>query len=361
MSKVNTKVTIGVDLGDKRHRVCVLSNEGEVLEESWIVNTKTGVLRYFSKYQPLEVEKIALETGTHSRWISNLLQERAFRALVANSRKLRMIWNNDRKSDVADAEMLARVARFDEELLSPIHHRGQSAQLALTWLKSRDILVKVRTALINHVRGTVKTHGYRLPKCSAECFHKRSREHLPEELKGAVEPVLSQIEYLTKRIRWYERKIDELIQDSYPEAEHLMQIQGVGSIVGLAYVLTIEDPWRMKDKRSVGAFLGLIPKRDQSGERDHQLRISKRGDKFLRRLLVSSAQYIIGPLGPDCELRRYGLRIYERGGRTRNAKRRAAVAVARKLSVLMLALWRSQEPYDPWYHHHKTKAYLKSA
>jgi transposase len=205
--------------------------------------------------------------------------------------------------------------------------------------------------LVNHVRGAVKSFGGRLPKCPARSFHKNAAEHIPEALRPALGPILEQIGSLTERIRDYERQLETISEEHYPETDLLRQVEGVGPLTALTFVLTLEDPYRFEKSRSVGAYLGLVPARDQSGESDPQKRISKEGDEMLRRLLVGSAHYILGPFGKDSDLRRHGEKIASRGGK--NSKKRAAVAVARKLSVLLQRLWVSGELYDPLYSTHR--------
>jgi transposase len=266
---------------------------------------------------------------------------------VANARKLRAIYHNPRKGDRADAETLARLARLDPELLSPIHHRSPQAQADLALLHSRDALIRSRTSLINHVRGIVKSSGARLPSCTANCFASKVRPAIPETLHPALLPVLDTIAALSQQIHDFDKMIEQLCLDKYPETKLLRKISGVGPITSLAYVLILEEPKRFAKSRDVGPAIGLVPRRDQSGDHDPQLRITKTGNSFLRRLLVSSAQYILGPFGPDCDLRRWGLKLAERGGK--NAKKRAVVAVARKLSVLLHRLWKTGEIYDPFY------------
>jgi transposase len=192
----------------------------------------------------------------------------------------------------------------------------------------------------------VKSFGGRLPKCPAVSFHKKVVEHIPEALWPALGPILKTIGSLTERIREYDRQLEMVCQEHYyPETELFRQVEGVGALTALTFVLTLEDPSRFAKSRSVGAYLGLVPSKDQSGERDPQERISKEGDEMLRRLLVGSAHYILGPFGRDSDLRRHGLKIASRGGK--NAKKRAAVAVARKLSVLLHRLWITGELYEP--------------
>jgi transposase len=280
-----------------------------------------------------------------------VLEECGHEVLVANARKLRLIYSNKRKTDEVDAENLARLARVDPKLLYPIEHRGEESQAHMALIRSRQALVSCRTQLVNHVRGAVKSFGARLPKCPARSFHKRASEHIPEALMAALGPILEQIGSLTERIRDYDRKLETICQARYPETEILRQVEGIGALTALTFVLTLEDPSRFAKSRMVGAYLGLVPAIDRSGDRDPQRRISKEGDEMLRRLLVGSAHYILGPIGSDSDLRRHGEKIASRGGK--NAKKRAAVAVARKLCVLLHRLWVSAEVYDPLYNTHR--------
>ena len=334
--------TVGLDMGDKSHTVCILDWQGQVVERDEVGNTGAALRKRFAKMKPCLV---AMEAGTHSGWVSRILEELGHEVLVGNPRKLRMIWNSAQKNDVRDAEMLARIARFDPQLLHPIRHRGPEAQCDLAVIKSRDELVKVRTSLIAHVRGIVKSMGQRLPTCSPECFHLRASDAMPAELAPALEPVVKSIEELTVRIRHCDQLVEKLSQEKYPEAQALRAIPGVGPVTSLAYVLTLEDHGRFAKSRDVGPFLGMTPRRDQSGQTDKQLRITKAGNGYLRRLLVQCAQYILGHHGPECDLRRFGLKLAERGGK--NAKRRAVVAVARKLGVLLHSLWKTGGTYEP--------------
>lgn len=337
-------ITIGMDLGDKKHIVCVMGKTGRVLHEGSLNNNKETLGELFSKYKGATV---AIEAGTHSPWISRLLSSLGCKVLVGNPRKLRAIWDSNDKSDVRDAEMLARIARFDPDLLYPINHRGEQAQIDLELLQARDILVRNRSNMINHVRGSVKAVGNRLPSCSAACFHRKVSEHLPERLYNTLKPILDIIEQTTCQIKAFDIQIEQISTERYPETELLRAIKGVGPVTSLGFVLTLEDPTRFDKSRQVGKFVGLTPRRDQSGELDKQLRITKAGNPYLRRLLVGAGQYILGPFGEECDLRRFGLRLSEQGGK--NAKRRAVVAVARKLAVLMHRLWLHGEVYDPCY------------
>jgi transposase len=274
-----------------------------------------------------------------------LLSASGHEVFVANARKLRLIYENERKSDRVDAQYLARVARLDPRLLSPLQHRGLQTQQQLELLKARDVLVATRTRLINHVRGAVKVFGTRIPKCSTGGFATKAGENLPPDQRPAVDPLLEVISSLTMTIRTYDRQIEQLCEQSYPQTSLLRQVTGVGPVTALTYVLTIEDPHRFRSSRAVGSYVGLTRRQSSSGGHDQALRITKAGDRKLRCLLVQSAQYILGPFGPDTDLRRWGLVLASRG--RKNAKKRAVIAVARKLAVLLHRLWVTAEVYEP--------------
>lgn len=335
-------LTMGLDVGDRDTVICTIDAHGEVVERSRIRTSAAAVDR---KFRDADRCRVVLEVGAHSPWMSRLLGECGHDVIVANTRKLRAISDNPSKSDDVDAEMLARLGRVDPQLLSPIQHRGVEAQAHLSLLRARDALVKSRTLLINHVRGAIKSSGSRVKKCSSDSFARQSAECIPEALKGALAPLLQQIQSLTEEIARYDRHVEQLCSKSYPETELLRKVRGVGALTSLAYVLVIENPARFSKSRRVGAYLGLRPGRSQSGDRDPQQRITKTGDRMLRRLLVSSAQYIMGPFGEDCDLRRWGMKLCERGGK--NAKKRAVVAVARKLAVLLHYMWSTGIVYEP--------------
>jgi transposase len=349
-SKERPRLTAGLDLGDKYSYLCLLDTDGgEVIEEGRLRTTPEAFRRRFASERPFM--RIAIEAGTHSPWVSRLLEECGHEVLVGNARKLRLIYANKQKTDEVDAENLARLARLDPKLLYPLKHRGEDSQAHMAIIRSREALVGCRTQLVNHVRGAVKSFGGRLPKCPARSFHKRASEHIPEALWPALGPILEQIGSLTQRIREYERQLEAICKERYPETDLLRQVGGVGALTALTFVLTLEDPYRFEKSRSVGAYLGLVPATDRSGDRDPQRRISKEGDEMLRKLLVGSAHYVLGPFGSDSDLRRHGEKIASRGGK--NAKKRAVVAVARKLAVLLHRLWVTGELYDPLHDTHR--------
>jgi len=336
-----TAITIGLDVSDRFTEAYAIDANGEFVA-SWRMPTKAAALReQLSRYPGA---RVVLEVGCHSPWISRQLKEDGFEVIVANPRRVRLIAESDAKSDRMDAEQLARLGRIDPGLLSPIVHRGEQAQRDRVLLLARDGLVRSRTLLINQARGFAKSLGARLPSSTSDAFAKRVRESVGEDLFPGLEAILRMVEQLTQEIHSIDRQVERLCEDRYPVTEQLQQPSGVGALTALAFVLTIEDPNRFAKSRHVGPYIGLRPRRRDSGDRRPQLPITKAGDRMMRRLLVSAAHYILGPFGPDTDLRRFGLRIAERGGKA--AKKRAAVAVARKLAVLLHRLWVTGEAYQ---------------
>jgi transposase len=335
-------LTIGIDLGDRKSHLCVLDTNAAIVEESQMATTPTAMR---ARFEGLTPARIALEVGGHSAWVSELLKELGHEVIVANARKLRMIFQNDSKNDRLDAEQLARVARMDPKLLYPIEHRDRSARADLAVMRSRDALVATRTKLVNHIHGVLKSFGHRVKKYAAPGFHRQVVDQIPVELRPSLQPILGTLAALAEQILVLDREMRRLSKTVYPETSLLNQVGGVGPITALRYVLTIEDPRRIKRSRNVGAYLGLRPRQRQSGQRDPELRITKAGDRDLRRLLVQCAQQILGPFGKDSDLRRWGLQLASRGKAT--AKKKAVIAVARKLAVLLHRLWLTGEVYEP--------------
>jgi transposase len=258
---------------------------------------------------------------------------------------VQLITKSNRKDDRHDARTLARLARIDPELLGPVRHRSAKAQIHLTVIRARAELVSARTALVNAARGLVKSFGQRLPKCGTYQVSEKLAEGLSTELREVLVPLLREVESLSERIQEYDERMEKIAKEEYPEVSLLQQVKGVGTQISLTYVLTIEDPYRFPKSREVGCFLGLRPGRRNSGESEPQKKISKEGDRYLRTMMVQGAHYIWGPFGEDRDLRRWGRKLAERGGK--NAKKRAVVAVARKLAVLLHRLWVSGEVYEP--------------
>ena len=336
------KLTIGLDLGDRSSWYCVLDEQGEVVLEQRLGTTPKAIKEGFGG---MLRSRIALETGTHSPWVSRLLSELGHEVIVAHARKVRLIGESRKKDDRLDAQTLARLARIDPQLLSPVQHRSAKAQADLTVIRARAGLVRARTALVNTVRGLAKSYGERLRGCNVRNMNPEKAEALSPELQKALGPLLAGIESLSEQIREYNERIEKLAQESYPQVALLKQVKGVGTLIALTFLLTLEDAHRFRKSRDVGCYLGLQPGRRNSGQSEPQMHISKEGDPYLRTLLVQGAHHILGPFGADSDLRRWGLKLAARGGKS--GKKRAIIAVARKLAVLLHRLWTSGEVYEP--------------
>ncbi len=336
------KLTIGLDLGDRSSWYCVLDEAGGVLLEQKLSTTPKAMKEVFGA---MPRSRVALETGTHSPWVSRALSELGHEVIVAHARNVRLIGESRRKDDRLDAQTLARLARIDPQLLCPVKHRSARAQADLTVIRARAGLVRARTALVNTARGLAKSYGERLRGCNVRNMNPEKADGLSPELQTALQPLLAGIELLSEQIREYNERIERLAQESYPQVQLLKQVKGVGTLIALTFVLTLEDAHRFRKSRDVGCYLGLQPGRRNSGQSEPQMHISKEGDPYLRTLLVQGAQHILGPFGADSDLRRWGLKLAERGGR--NGKKRAIIATARKLAVLLHRLWVSGEVYEP--------------
>jgi transposase len=335
-------ITVGLDLGDRDSSYCMLNEEGDVTEEGEIPTTEKGLRRLF---EGEDRQRIALECGTHSPWVSRLLKKLGHQVIVANARQIPALTGSDSKNDRNDALGLARFAYADPRLLKPIEHRSVERQQDLNLIQVRDTLVRARTMIINSLRGLIKSAGGRLPSCSTDSFARRVADSIPAEMKELAAPLLEQSQLLTDQIKQLEERIEKLSK-KYPEIVTLRSVPGVGPVIAAAYVLTLDHPDMLANSRQAGAFLGLRPKQRKSGNADPQCRITKNGNQYLRRLLVQGAHYILSRRGPDSALRRWGVRLASSGGK--RGKKRAVVAVARKLAVLLHRLWSSGQSFQPF-------------
>jgi transposase len=337
------ETTIGLDLGDRRTHACRLNRAGEITKRFSFATSRSGLERALGEEPPC---RVVLEVGTHSPWISRWLGEQGFEVFVANPREVQSITQSNRKNDAADAEQLARLGRADPRLLRPIAHRGEEVQRDRAQLAIRRQLVSTRASLAVQARGLVKALGERLPPAKPEALPRKARAAGQGDLLPGLSTLFDVIDHLNTQIRELDAEVARCAAERHPETAVLRQVPGVGPITSLSFVLALEDPRRFQTSRRVGSYLGLQPRQRDSGESRPQLSISKAGDPELRSLLVECAQWILAR-GPDSDLRRFGERLAQRGGRA--AKKKAVVAVARKLAVLLHRLWMTGEAYDPFY------------
>jgi transposase len=344
-SSVELPTTIGLDLSDRVSHFHVQRGDGVALATGKVATTREALMPFFQRWKGC---RVVIEAGGHSPWISRLAQCCCVEVVVANPRRVELISKSNKKTDRSDAALLAELGRTNPALLAPITHRSESAQADLAILRARNALVAARTGLINHVRGVLKSCGFRAPSVSPESFGRRVSSCIPPQLTAALSVVVELILEANARIKQIDHRIEELGRTRYPITQQLQQVPGVGPVVSLAFVLTLDDAGRFLSARDVGAYLGLVPRKKSSGQQDPQLSITKAGDREMRRLLVLAANYILGHFGPDCDLRRFGLRIAG-DGTDKRKKKRARVAVARKLAVIMHRLWIRGADYDPFH------------
>jgi transposase len=250
------QLTIGLDLGDRTSDYCILDEAGNVILEHNLPTTPKWIQQVFSK---IPRSRIALETGTHSPWVSRQLTQLGHEVIVAHERNVRLIGESSRKDDQLDARTLARLARIDPGLLGPVRHRSANAQIHLTVIRARAALVGTPTALVNAARGLTKSYGERLRKCGSGQMNREIAKGLSQESRDALDPLLGEIESLNERIAEYDRRIEQIATEVHPEVARLKQVKGVGTLIALTYVLTLDDPHRFRHSRDAGCFWDCVP------------------------------------------------------------------------------------------------------
>lgn len=335
-------ITIGLDLGNKKHTVCALDRAGKVLWRREVANTPEALKPFFEANAGATV---AMETGLCCRWISALAKSCGCDAIVGNARKLAAIWQSKRKNDENDALLIAKLARADRELFHPVELRDDERHGMVQLIELREVVVSQRTQAVNSVRGLCKAHGVFIRKCDASCFHKLAMESIPAGIMWMFKPMLRHLKELASTIKRYDVMLEKYAQAHFKDEVELLQtIPGVGPVTSCSFVAHVADSERFGSARDAGAYFGLVPGQDQSGDRDAPKRITKVGSALVRHLLVTAANHILRKSSPDTALKRHGEHICARGGRI--ARRKAKTAVARKLAVVMLAMLKSGKPYD---------------
>jgi len=326
----------GIDLHAEYSQICILDEDGEVMETSRIWTSRKALERFFRR----DRMRVVIEAGGSSPWVSRLLESLGHEVVVCSPRRVRLIAQSKLKNDRIDAEVLARLVRLDPEFLKPIRHRSEEAQLLRSNLKVRGAMVEARTKWINTIRGLLRGFGYKVSGKAPHTFAERvDRMKLPNELRAVIEPLLEQLDLLSGEIQRRDEHLEEIAK-GLPEVEHLREIPGVGPVVATYFVLTIDDPDRFKNSRDVASFFGLRPTMRESALITHFGRITREGDPEMRRLLVQAAHACLRTRA-DSELKSWALALAQRRG---NGK--AVVALARKLAVLMHHLWVTGEVYQ---------------
>lgn len=340
----------GIDVHSDYSRLFVIDEDGAEMLSARVPTTEPAMRQEFDGREPM---KIVLESGTHASWLAKVLEDCGHEVIVAHARRIQLIAENHRKTDEIDAELLARLLRADLDLLTESYVRGEEAERVRTALKARKHLVECRTKLSNAIRGLVRKTGHRLKSCQVRKLPETlGNAELPKLLKQTLAPLAFTIHALNGWIAKLDRQLEEMAEE-FEIVEVFTDIFGVGAQTALAYAATIEDPFRFRRSKQVGAYFGLAPSVRNSGNEDsddnNTGRITKSGDGLVRSLLVQSAHIMLQKGRPDSELRQFGKRIERKKG-----KKKAVVALARKLSVVMHTLWVTGREYDPWYweNHH---------
>ena len=339
---LTNRMFVGLDLASKISTYHVLDASGETVCTGTVRTQRADLERTFA---PVVPAVIAMETGSVSRVADEVLSSQGHTVVVGNPRRIAAIFSNVKKCDKVDAAMLAELVRVSPRLLSPIQHRTATAHGGLTLIRARDANVRARATQINLVRGMAKSYEFQLPSCDAENFTRVVRPLVDQtEFGQMLAPTLDVIAAQTVAIAQFDAKIKAYSDKHVPQAKQLAAIPGVGPLTAMAFALTVDDPHRFPNYRAVGAYLGLVPRRDQSGDVDKRLPITKCGDPLTRRLLVQCGQVILQERTKPTDLKRFGERLM---GTVGSRRKRAVVAVARKLAVHMWTIMRSGKDYDP--------------
>ena len=338
--------TIGADVSDRTTKICVMTKaeggERGIVVETTCATTKAGFEEALSKFD--RSWPVVFETGTHCRWMDRLFKEMGFKTIVGNPGKIPSITKSNTKNDRNDARELARLAIADPAMLHPVFLRDEVYQQMLRFHHARNMLISQRTQTINQIRGFAKSMGHRIECSSTEKFHELSKADWPRELEECAWPLMGVLKTVNLKIKAYDRLIERLAEkpEFKPMVERVRVVYGVGVIGSTVFVAAIGGrPDRFDHTRDIGAYLGMIPKQDQSGDDDKQLHITHAGADIVRATLVECAGVVMMSNAKDTDLKLKGLRIAMHGGGI--AKKKAKVAVARALAVTMLALLKDPE------------------
>ena len=338
--------TIGADVSDRTTKICVMTKaeggERHIVVETTCATTKAGFEEALSKFD--RSWPVVFETGTHCRWMDRLFKEMGFKTIVGNPGKIPSITKSNTKNDRNDARELARLAIADPAMLHPVFLRDEVYQQMLRFHHARNMLISQRTQTINQIRGFAKSMGHRIEYSSTEKFHELSKADWPRELEECAWPLMGVLKTVNLKIKAYDSLIERLAErpEFKPMVERVRVVYGVGVIGSTVFVAAIGGrPDRFDHTRDIGAYLGMIPKQDQSGDDDKQLHITHAGADIVRATLVECAGVVMMSNAKDTDLKLKGLRIAMHGGGI--AKKKAKVAVARALAVTMLALLKDPE------------------
>jgi transposase len=330
----------GLDVSDKTTHVCVVDADGVVLRRDVVASDPDLLAKWLGKHCPGLV-RVVLETGPLSTFLFHGLTERDIPVECICARHAKgVLAARVNKSDVHDAEGLAQLARTG--WFKRVHMKASATHIDRAALRIRAQLITTRVAMGNQLRGLLKLFGLRL---GAARTPEKRRERLialyqqRPDLEPLFAPLVASIEVIEDQLRVSNRLLESRAAND-AVCSRLMTVPGVGPITALTFAASIEDPHRFARSEDVGAYAGLVPRRSQSGERDVRGNISKAGDPMLRRSLYEAANSMLCRVQRPFPLQQWGLRIAELKG-----NKRARVAVARKLAVLLHSLWLNETEF----------------
>jgi transposase len=331
--------SIGIDVHKVHSQVCILDEEGAVLEE---VRIQTDRERFGAVLGSRPRARILIEAGTESEWVARCLEALGHEVIVADPNFAAMYATRSRqtKTDRRDARALADACRLG--VYRPVHRVSQEQRERRAQLKVRRGLVETRTRAVSVVRSLLRQEGHRARGGAARLLVDRLEElNLPETLKKTLEPLLELLQLVNQQIAACDGAVAELVKGD-PAVQRLCTVPGVGPVVSATFVAVLDTPDRFSKPHQVEAYIGLIPREYSSGEQTRRGRLTKAGSSELRSLLVQSAWSIWQWKKAETKpLWRWAEKIAQRRG-----KFRAIVALARKLAGILFAIWRDGTTYD---------------
>lgn len=324
---------VGLDVSLKLTSICIVDRTGKV-EREGVVTSDPEAIATFIKLHASHVVRIGLETGATSTWLWTELNKIGLPVICIDARHAKAVLKMQiNKSDRNDAAGIARIMQCG--WYKEVSVKGLDSHATKALLVSRALLVKIKRDIENQIRGLLKNLGLVIGRAKANVFAARAAQLAQDrsELSAAVDPLLKAREAVEQQIADLDRKVLRLARNN-AQVRRFMTAPGVGPVTALCFLATIDDPARFKRSRSVGAYAGLTTRRYASGEIDWTGRISKCGDKMLRSYLYEAANVLLTRVAKWSALKAWGIRLAKRSG-----LRKAKVAVARKLAVILHRMW----------------------
>lgn len=322
---------IGLDISMKETSVCIIDNEGKIIKETTVKTEPKDIAKYI-KSTKLMINTVALESGNLSHWLVRELKKLNVPIICVDARHIAAILSTTiNKTDKNDARGIAQAVRCN--MYREVHAKSTDAVDKNTHLVARRLIVDQRTNLTNAIRGILKAYGIKISaNATTNAFFENVQvliSELEEDVQISIKELLNTAEILHNQVKRFNKMIIKLSKDD-KEVKRLQTVPGIGPITAISFKAEIDDPYRFKKSRLVGAYLGMTPKQYSSGETSKQGRISKCGSKELRHLLMEAGFVVLTRSQKWSRLKIWGLRLMKKSG-----IKKAALAVGRKLAVIM--------------------------